>query len=116
MQKISPFLWFDHQAEEAMNSCVSICRNSKVLAANHYGEAGPGPKGAVMTASFLLDGQEVQRGWLTDKFGVSRQIVPTLRAKLLGDPDPVKSARVMQAMLKMKKIDIAALQRALEPA
>ncbi len=61
-------------------------------------------------------GQEVQCGWLTDKFGVSWQIVPTLLAKLLGDPDPVKSARVMQAMSKMKKIDIAALQRAQEPA
>lgn len=56
MQKITPFLWFDHQAEEAMNFYVSIFRNAKVLTVNRYGEAGPGPKGAVMTASFLLDG------------------------------------------------------------
>lgn len=157
MQKITPFLWFDHQAEEAMNFYVSIFRNSKVLTVNRYGEAGPGPKGSVMTASFLLDGQEfvalnggpvyqispaisfvvncetqqevddmwdklgaggaeVQCGWLTDKFGVSWQVVPKLLVKLLSDPDPVKSARVMQAMMKMKKIDIAALQRAQEPA
>ncbi|MDD5334693.1 MAG: VOC family protein [Rhodoferax sp.] len=157
MQKITPFLWFDHQAEEAMNFYVSIFRNSKVLTVNRYGEAGPGPKGSVMTASFLLDGQEfvalnggpvyqispaisfvvncetqqevddmwdklgaggqeVQCGWLTDKFGVSWQIVPTVLVKLLSDPDPVKSARVMQAMLQMKKIDIAALRRAQEPA
>jgi len=157
MQKITPFLWFDHQAEEAMNFYVSIFRNSKVLTVNRYGDAGPGPKGSVMTASFLLDGQEfvalnggpvyqispaisfvvncetqqevddmwdklgaggqeLQCGWLTDKFGVSWQVVPTLLVKLLSDPDPVKSARVMQAMLQMKKIDIAALQRAQEPA
>lgn len=157
MQKITPFLWFDRQAEEAMNFYVSIFRNSRVLTVNRYGEAGPGPKGLVMTASFLLDGQEfvalnggpvyqispaisfvvncetqqevddmwdklgtggqeVQCGWLTDKFGVSWQIVPTVLVKLLSDPDPVKSARVMQAMLQMKKLDIAALQRALEQA
>lgn len=157
MQKITPFLWFDNQAEEAMNFYVSVFRNSKVLTVNRYGEAGPGPKGSVMTASFLLDGQEfvalnggpvyqispaisfvvncetqqevddmwdklsaggveVQCGWLTDKFGVSWQVVPTLLVKLLSDPDPVKSGRVMQAMLKMKKIDIAALQRAQGPA
>ena len=58
MQKITPFLWFDHQAEEAMNFYVSIFKNSKILSVNRYGEGGPGPKGTVMTASFLLDGQE----------------------------------------------------------
>lgn len=57
MQKITPFLWFDHQAEEAMNFYVSIFKNSKVLSVNRYGDAGPGPKGSVMTANFELDGQ-----------------------------------------------------------
>jgi predicted 3-demethylubiquinone-9 3-methyltransferase (glyoxalase superfamily) len=153
MQKITPFLWFDNQAEEAMNFYISVFKNSKVITVNRYGDRGPGPKGTVMTASFLLDGQEfvalnggpvykispaisfvvncetqpevddmwdkltaggqeVQCGWLTDKFGVSWQIVPTVLVKLLSDPDPVKAGRVMQAMMKMKKIDIATLQRA----
>src|ERR1017187_4207109 len=58
MQKITPFLWFDNQAEEAMKFYVSIFRNSKVLNVVRYGDAGPGPKGTVMTAKFLLDGQE----------------------------------------------------------
>jgi predicted 3-demethylubiquinone-9 3-methyltransferase (glyoxalase superfamily) len=153
MQKITPFLWFDSQAEEAMNFYVSIFRNSKVLTVNRYGDAGPGPKGTVLTANFLLDGQEFvalnggplykftpaisfvvncetqeevdaywdqlsaggredQCAWLQDKFGVSWQIVPRALIELLNDPDPVKSQRVMAAMMKMKKIDIAALKRA----
>lgn len=58
MQKITPFLWFDNQAEEAMNFYVSIFPNSKVLQVTHYGDTGPGPKGTVMTAKFQLDGQE----------------------------------------------------------
>lgn len=152
MQKITPFLWFDHQAEEAMNFYIPIFKNSKVLTVNRYGDAGPGPKGSVMTASFLLDGQEFialnggpafqitpaisfvvncetqqevdafweqlsaggreeQCAWLTDKFGVSWQIVPKVLVKLLSDPDPLKAQRVMSAMLKMKKIDIATLER-----
>jgi predicted 3-demethylubiquinone-9 3-methyltransferase (glyoxalase superfamily) len=58
MQKITPFLWFNDKAEEAMNYYVSIFKNSTVLSVTRYGEAGPGPKGTVMTASFQLDGQE----------------------------------------------------------
>lgn len=58
MQKITPFLWFDNNAEEAMNFYVSIFKNSTVLSVARYGDAGPGPKGSVMTASFQLDGQE----------------------------------------------------------
>lgn len=156
MQKITPFLWFDNRAEEAMNFYTSIFKNSKVLTVTRYGDAGPGPKGTVMTASFVLDGQEFvalnggpeykftpaisfvvncesqqevdeyweklsaggredQCAWLQDKFGVSWQIVPTVLVKLLSDPDPVKAQRVMAAMMKMKKIDIAALKRAYEP-
>ena len=153
MQKITPFLWFDTQAEEAMHFYVSIFRNSSVLAVNRYGESGPGPKGTVMTARFVLDGQEFvalnggpvyhftpaisfvvdcgtqeevdalwsklsaggqegQCAWLTDKFGLSWQIVPRILIQLISDPDPVKAQRVMAAMLQMKKIDIAAVQRA----
>src|SRR5438093_6230840 len=58
MQKITPFLWFDDKAEEAMNFYVSIFKNSKVLGVTRYGDAGPGPKGTVMTANFVLNGQE----------------------------------------------------------
>ena len=58
MQKIKPFLWFDHQAEEAANFYVSIFKNSRILSAARYGEAGPGPAGSVMTINFQLDGQE----------------------------------------------------------
>jgi predicted 3-demethylubiquinone-9 3-methyltransferase (glyoxalase superfamily) len=58
MQKITPFLWFDGKAEEAMNSYISIFKNSKIVSVTRYGEAGPGPKGTVMTAKFVLNGQE----------------------------------------------------------
>lgn len=58
MQKIRPFLWFDGNAEEAMNFYVSIFKNSKVGTVNRYGDAGPGPKGSVMSATFELDGEE----------------------------------------------------------
>lgn len=153
MQKITPFLWFDGKAEEAMNFYTSIFKNSKVGFVSRYGEGGPGPKGTVMSATFQLDGQdfialnggpmftfspaislyvncvtqaevdelwdklseggEKQRcGWLKDKFGVSWQIIPTALGELMGDKDPVKSKRVMEAMLKMDKIDIAGLKQA----
>ena len=153
MQKISPFLWFNNQAEEAMNFYVSIFKNSKILNVSRYGDAGPGPKGTVMVANFELAGQRFmalnggpvfsftpaislyvdcetqaeideywdklsaggsaqQCGWLTDKFGVSWQVVPSVLGKLMSDPDPEKSKRVVQAMMKMVKLDIAALQRA----
>lgn len=153
MQKITPFLWFDTQAEEAAKFYVSIFGNSRIVSVNRYGEAGPGPKGSVMIAVFELEGQrfialnagpqfkfteaisfsvecatqeEVDRfwgllskggaegpcGWLKDKYGLSWQINPTILGKMLSDPDPAKSKRVMEAMLKMKKIDIRALQQA----
>ena len=153
MKKITPFLWFNDNAEEAMRFYVSIFKNSKVLSVSRYGEEGPGPKGKVMTASFRLDGQEFialnggplfnfteaisfsvdcktqeevdwlwkkltkggkagQCGWLKDKYGLSWQIVPSALRKLLGDKDPVKSGRVMKAMLQMSKIDIAKLRQA----
>ena len=151
IQKITPFLWFDHEAEEAMHFYASIFKNSKINKVVRYGDAGPGPKGTVMTADFEIEGQtftalnggplfkfnesvsfvvncetqaEVnelweklsaggktsQCGWLKDKFGLSWQIVPTVLPELLSDPDPVKSQRVMRAMLQMTKIDIAKLR------
>ena len=153
MQKITPFLWFDGKAEEAMNFYVSIFKNSKVGRVSRYGDAGPGPKGAVMSCAFQLEGQDFyalnggpqfkftpaislfvncetqqevdalweklsaggrkdQCGWLQDKYGLSWQIVPTTLEKLLGDKDPAKANRVMQAMMQMKKIDIKGLQQA----
>jgi len=153
MQKITPFLWFDDKAEEAMNLYVSIFKNSKRGRISRYGEAGPGPKGTVMVATFQLEGQEFialnggphfkfteaisfvvncetqdevdafweklseggskgQCGWLKDKYGLSWQVVPTALGKLMSDPDPEKSKRVMTAMLKMTKMDIQGLQQA----
>jgi predicted 3-demethylubiquinone-9 3-methyltransferase (glyoxalase superfamily) len=154
-QKITPFLWFDNQAEEAMNFYCSIFKNSKILNVMRCGDAGPGPKGSVMTGTFQLDGQEFtalnggphfkfteaislfvkcesqqevdelwekltaggqesQCGWLKDKFGLSWQVVPTVLQQLLQDKDPQKSARVMNALMQMTKIDIAKLQAAYE--
>jgi len=157
MQKITPFLWFNDQAEAAANYYVSIFKNSKILSVQRYGEAGAQasgqPHGTVMTVAFVLDGQEfvalnggptykitpavsfvvncdtqaeidemweklsaggmeVQCGWLTDRFGVSWQVVPSALGQLLGGPDPKKSERATAALMRMKKIDIAALQRA----
>ncbi len=154
MQKITPFLWFDTQAEEAVNFYVSVFKNSKVGTIARYGDSGPGPKGSAMTIPFELDGQnftalnggphfkfteaislvvncedqaevdyfwekltadggkEVECGWLKDKYGLCWQITPEILPKLLSDPDPQKAGRVMQAMMKMKKIDIQALKRA----
>lgn len=154
MQKITPFLWFNDQAEEAVNFYTSIFKNSKIGEVSRYMEGGMGEPGKVMTASFSLNGQdfialnggpnfkfteavslyvsvETQAevdylwekltvgggepgpcGWLKDKFGLSWQIVPTALMTLLGDQDSEKAGRVMQAMLKMGKIDIAGLQRA----
>ena len=150
MKKITPFLWFDTQAEEAMNFYVSLFKNSKV------NNISRGPEGKAFTVSFELDGQEfmglnagphhkfneaismyvdcedqaeveyfwnkfisgggeaTQCGWLNDKFGVSWQIIPRQLGELMGDPDPEKSQRVMQAMLKMQKIVVADLQKAYE--
>ena len=155
MQKITTFLWFDNNAEEAANYYTSIFKNSKILEVSRYGDAGPGPKGSVMIVKFQLAGQEFvalnggpqfkfteaislmvncesqqeidelwrklsaggeesQCGWLKDKFGLSWQIVPTELGKLMSAKDPAKANRVMQALLQMKKLDIAKLQQAAE--
>jgi predicted 3-demethylubiquinone-9 3-methyltransferase (glyoxalase superfamily) len=151
MKKITPFLWFDSQAEEAANFYTSTFKNSKIVKSSRYGDAGPGPKGSVMTIQFEINGQEfialnggpqfkfnesisfvvncenqqeideywetlsaggqeVQCGWLKDKYGLSWQIVPTILGELMSDA--AKSQRVMQALLQMKKLDIKTLQEA----
>ena len=153
MQKITPMLWFNDQAEEAAQLYTSIFDDSKILNVSRYGEAGPGEAGSVMTVEFELEGQkfvglnggptyqfteavsfivncetqeEVDRfwsalsdggeegpcGWLKDRFGLSWQIIPTALPRLLSDPDREKANRVMNAMLQMKKIEIADLERA----
>jgi len=150
MKKITPFLWFDTQAEEAMNFYVSIFKHSKVLGVT------PGPGGRAMSVSFELEGQEFiglnagpqykfneaisffvdcetqeevdelwakltadggeesMCGWLKDKYGLSWQIIPKGLGQMLNDPDPARAQRVMQAMLKMNKIDLAGLEAAYE--
>jgi predicted 3-demethylubiquinone-9 3-methyltransferase (glyoxalase superfamily) len=153
MSRISPFLWFDDQAEEAATFYVSMFPNSAVLAVSRYPEGGPGRAGSAMSVRFVLDGLEFQAlnggrqlafteaisllvsaqtqheidelwdklssggqagqcGWLKDRFGLSWQIVPPILGELLSDPDPDGSRRVMEAMMAMSKIDIAALQAA----
>ena len=154
MQKITPFLWFDNNAEEAAQFYTSVFKNSKILNVSRYGDAGPGPKGSVMVVNFQLEGQqftalnggplfkfseafsfvvncetqkeideywnkltsgggrESECGWLKDKFGFSWQIVPTALGKLMSDPK--NANRVMQALLQMKKLDIATLEDAAE--
>lgn len=153
MQKITPFLWFDNNAEEAMNFYLSIFKYSKIGSVTRYGDAGPGPKGTVMSATFQLNGQDFialnggphftfspaisffvncetqqevdelweklsaggerqQCGWLKDKYGLSWQIIPSALGEMLQDKDTAKAQRVMEAMLKMNKIEIKALQQA----
>jgi predicted 3-demethylubiquinone-9 3-methyltransferase (glyoxalase superfamily) len=153
MKKITPFLWFDDNAEEAVELYTSVFENSKVHSVRRYGAGGPGKPGSVMTIHFELDGQELialnggphfkhseafslsvdcksqaevdalwerlseggQKGpcgWLKDKFGLSWQIVPSRLVELLGDEDKAKAQRVMAAMMKMHKLDVAALERA----
>jgi len=153
-QKITPCLWFDGRAEEAVKFYTSVFKRSKKGDVTRYGDAGPGPKGSVMTATFRVEGQEFmalnggpefkfspaisfivhcksqkrvdyywdklmegggapqQCGWLTDRFGVSWQIVPNIVPELMGDKDKQKRERVMQAILKMVKLDVDELKRA----
>jgi predicted 3-demethylubiquinone-9 3-methyltransferase (glyoxalase superfamily) len=153
MLKITPFLWFDTEAEEAARFYCSIFPNSKIGQVSRYGPGAPGPEGSVMTVSFELDGlpvtalnggpafqfseavsfsiscdgqAEVDRywaaltdggeegpcAWCKDRFGFSWQVVPKALPELLSQPDRAKAARVMQAMMGMKKIDIAVLRDA----
>ena len=159
LQRITPFLWFDHRAEEAASYYVSVFPNSRILGTTRYTEesarASGRPKGSVMTVAFELDGQrltalnggpafefseaislvvncetqdevdhfwrklvaggqERECGWLEDRFGVSWQVVPTVLIEMLQDADIEKTRAVTAAIMKMKKLDIAALQQAYE--
>ena len=140
-QKITPFLWFDIQAAEAAKFYTSVFKNSKIintspmittfeLEGQQFMGLNGGPQFKFTEAvSFFVNcetqeevdefweklsagGEKSQCGWLKDKYGLSWQIVPTLLGKLMGDPDRVKSQRVIEAMLKMKKLDIGKLQEA----
>lgn len=159
MQKITPFLWFGTQAEEAARYYCAIFPDAAIGAITRYDAAAAAvsgmPQGSVLTVAFQLAGQQFvalnggpqfrfnesisflvscdsqeevdyywetlgaggdpaarQCGWLKDRYGLSWQIVPTELDRLLSDPDPDKAGRVMQAMLQMKKLDIAALRQA----
>ena len=146
--RITPFLWFDQNAEEAVDFYLTVFKNSRRLSEMRNTGDAPGPKGSVLVVSFELDGQkftalnggpmfkfnesisfvvrcdsqgdvdyywsklkadggiESQCGWLKDRFGLSWQIVPARLPQLL------KTPKAMQAMMKMKKLDIAELERA----
>lgn len=157
MPKITPFLWFDNNAEEAMNFYASVFKDSKIVSIMRHRSDGKGAAGTVFSATFRLQGQEFialnggphfrftpaislfvtcdtqdevdelwdklctggepnRCGWLTDKFGLSWQIVPRVLGEMLQDADAVKANRVMQAMLKMIKLDIAGLLQAYDRA
>jgi predicted 3-demethylubiquinone-9 3-methyltransferase (glyoxalase superfamily) len=154
MQKISPFIWFDNNAEEAMNIYLSIFKDSKIIRVARNPPGAPGPEGALLVATIQLEGQEIilmnggpghpltdsislmvycvsqeevdyywnkllegggkeiACGWLKDKFGLYWQITPIILLQLLSDQDDAKAGRVMQAMMKMIKLDIGALKAA----
>lgn len=153
MQKISPFLWFNDQAEEAAHFYTSVFKNSAIENIVRHGKESPGPEGSVMLVTFTLDGQrflalnggpmftfspaisflvnaetqaeiddlwakltdggeEVECGWLKDRYGVSWQIVPTVLEQLIMNAEPERAQRVMAALWQMKKIDIAGLEHA----
>ena len=159
VQRITPFLWYDDNAEDAAKFYVSVFANSRIVAVSRYdadtGKAAGRPPGSVMTVSFELSGQmftainggptfklteavsfvvncdgqeevdhfwntlsaggqEVECGWLKDKFGLSWQIIPTRLMEMIQDKDPAKSGRVMAAVMKMKKLDLPTLRRAYE--
>ena len=155
-QKITPCLWYDFKAEEAVAHYLSIFKSGKILSTTRYGEAGPGPKGAVLTILFEIEGQEFlalngspqfeftpalslivncddqsevdalweklseggapgQCGWLTDKYGVSWQIVPRALLALLTNGEPARVDRVMKAVMPMKKLNLEELQQAFGP-
>ncbi len=154
-QKITPCLWFDFKAEEAVAHYLSIFENGRIHSTSRYGDAGAGPKGAVMMIAFEIEGQRFlalnggpqfpftpaislrvgcvtqdeldrlwerlcdggkpgQCGWLTDKFGVSWQIVPRLIPTIVEKGDAASLQRVMRAVVPMQKLDIATLQKAAE--
>jgi predicted 3-demethylubiquinone-9 3-methyltransferase (glyoxalase superfamily) len=152
---ITPFLWFDTEAEEAATLYTSVFPESKITKVQRYGAAGPGPEGTVMTVEFELRGQRFTAlnggkqpfsfnesvsfvvdcadqaevdyywdkltadggepgpcGWLKDRYGLSWQVVPVRLMQLIADPDPGRAQRATEAMLKMSKIDVSAMEAA----
>jgi predicted 3-demethylubiquinone-9 3-methyltransferase (glyoxalase superfamily) len=157
MPKLSTCLWFDGKAEDAVNFYASVFKEAKITDTLRYGDAGPGPKGSVLTVTVEIgdhkiialnggpnfkftpatsifvvckdqaevdsywdklsaEGEVMQCGWITDKFGVTWQIVPDGLMEMHMDKNAKKSAAVMQAMMTMKKLDIHALKRAYDAA
>jgi predicted 3-demethylubiquinone-9 3-methyltransferase (glyoxalase superfamily) len=154
MQKITPFIWFDDNAEEAINFYLGIFKDSKIIRSTRNPPGSHGSEATLLVASIQLEGQEITLmnggpghpltdaisltinctsqeevdhywykliegggqaiacGWLKDKFGLSWQVTPTILPQLLSDPDKAKAGRVMQAMMKMIKLDIPALKAA----
>ena len=153
MPKITTFLTYDHQAEDAAKFYTSVFPNSKITRISRYGEGTPMPKGSVMVVDFVLDGQpfialnggphfkftdgvslsvecntqneidkfwnalsdggeQIQCGWLKDRFGMFWQVNPKILTDMISDPDPKRAQRAMNAMMKMKKIVIADLAKA----
>jgi predicted 3-demethylubiquinone-9 3-methyltransferase (glyoxalase superfamily) len=153
VQKLRSFLWFDREAEEAARFYTSVFRGGKILDIMRYTEAGPRPKGEVLTVSFELFGQvfvalnggpqytftgaisfmvecetqeeldaywdrladggkPIQCGWITDKFGLTWQITPSILLPMLQDKDSTRATRVTRAMMEMVKLDFAGLKRA----
>ena len=152
--KITTYLWFDNNAEAAVEHYLSLFPRSRVTKVARWGKGGPGPEGAIMNIAFELAGQKFialnggphfkftpaislfvdcesqaecdelwgkilaaggtpsQCGWITDKFGLSWQIIPSRLVELMSDPDPAKAGRVANALMGMVKIDVAALERA----
>jgi predicted 3-demethylubiquinone-9 3-methyltransferase (glyoxalase superfamily) len=156
-RKISTCLWFDNDAEQAIQFYLSVFPDGELLNVLRNGEHGPGPKGSLLAATFRIEDQQVevinggpafklseavslvvhcddqaevdrlwdklgnggqyqQCGWLKDRFGLCWQIVPRVLYEMMQDPDPARAGRVMQAMLQMVKLDIAALERARDGA
>jgi predicted 3-demethylubiquinone-9 3-methyltransferase (glyoxalase superfamily) len=151
---ITPFLWFDDEAEQAAERYVAIFPNSRIVEVARYGEGGPQPAGTAFNVTFVIDGLQIQAlnggpghpltdafslqigvpdqeecdrvwdalladggtpsqcGWLTDRWGLSWQVIPAALPELLGDPDPGRASRALQAMFTMSKIDVAALRAA----
>jgi predicted 3-demethylubiquinone-9 3-methyltransferase (glyoxalase superfamily) len=140
--KITPFLWFERNAEEAVKFYAAIFKNSKIINLDPMVSTfelegqrlmamngGPGFRFTEAISLFVScenqeevdyywdallrdGGQESQCGWLKDKYGLSWQIVPTALGEMMGGPDPAKSQKMIQAMLKMKKLDVAGLKKA----
>lgn len=155
-QKLTPFLWFNDNAEDAAKFYISVFKNSKITETSYYGKSGPGKEGSVMTVGFTLDGvefvglnggphfkfteavsfvincdsqeevdyywntltadggQEVECGWLKDKFGLSWQVVPVQFFDMITSTDKAKAERAMRAMMTMKKLDLKKLEDAVK--